>query len=99
MLVGSAWAALETRYTVEVLSKRDGVVSTNLPTTWTYQGCYTEIPNARALASASYTNATGMTEESCIAFCDTLGYIYAGTEYSQECCKCHERAMLWSSQP
>lgn len=86
ILVGSAWAELETRYAVEVLDKRDGVVSTNLPTTWTYQGCYTEGTNGRTLASASYSNTTGMTEESCIAYCNTLGYLYAGTEYSQECC-------------
>jgi hypothetical protein len=86
MLVGSVWAELDTRYVVEVLDKRDGVVSTTLPSTWTYQGCYTD-PGPRTLAGPSYANATGMTEETCIAYCNTQGYIYAGTEYSQECCK------------
>ena len=85
MVVGTAWAGLDTSYAVEVLDKRAGVVSTKLPGTWTYQGCYTD-PGPRTLASASYTNTTGMTEESCISYCSTLGYIYAGTEYSQECC-------------
>jgi hypothetical protein len=28
-----------------------------------------------------------MTEETCINFCNGLGYIYAGVEYSDECCK------------
>ena len=71
---------------MEVLDKRAGVVSTTLPGTWTYQGCYTD-PGPRTLADASYINTTGMTEQSCISYCSTLGYIYAGTEYSQECCK------------
>ena len=28
-----------------------------------------------------------MTEETCIAYCSKAGYIYAGTEYTDECCK------------
>lgn len=28
-----------------------------------------------------------MTDESCINFCAGKGYIYAGTEYSAECCE------------
>lgn len=28
-----------------------------------------------------------MTDESCIAYCTKNGYIYAGTEYSSQCCK------------
>ncbi|WPH02215.1 Hypothetical protein R9X50_00507000 [Acrodontium crateriforme] len=61
------------------------VVSSNLPTGWTSQGCYTEATNSRALTSASYTNNTGMTEESCISFCSSKSLIYAGVEYSSEC--------------
>ena len=41
----------------------------------------------RTLTGASYSNITGMTIESCIAYCDSQGFIYAGTEYSYECCK------------
>lgn len=74
---------LENRYAT-VLDKR--VVPTTLPGTWVYQGCYSEGAN-RALGGQMYANATGMTTESCIAFCDNLGAYYAGTEYSSECCK------------
>lgn len=41
----------------------------------------------RTLTGGGYTNATGMTDEACIAYCEKAGYIYAGTEYSQECCE------------
>lgn len=43
--------------------------------------------NARALSGSAYTDGTAMTDEACTAFCTGGGYIYAGTEYSQECCK------------
>ena len=39
----------------------------------------------RALTGANYVNATGMTVESCITFCDDNDYIYAGLEWYQEC--------------
>jgi hypothetical protein len=39
----------------------------------------------RTLTGGGYTSATAMTDESCIAYCEKAGYIYAGTEYSQEC--------------
>ena len=41
---------------------------------------------SRALTAASYTNTTGMTEESCVNFCNTKSFIYAGVEYGSECC-------------
>jgi hypothetical protein len=28
-----------------------------------------------------------MTEESCVSFCDSQGYYFAGVEYSDECCE------------
>lgn len=93
-LVGSAFASieaanvLEPRYMMEpryaALDTRAAAISSNLPGTWTYQGCYTD-PGPRTLSGPSYTNTTGMTDETCIAFCDSQSYIYAGTEYSQEC--------------
>lgn len=59
--------------------------STNLPGPWSYQGCYTDA-GTRTLSGNSYTNTTGMTVESCIAFCEPGYWIYAGVEYFQECC-------------
>ena len=95
ILVGSSWAdsdiryapVLDQRYAVVLEQRASGpVVPTTLPGKWTYQGCYTD-PGPRTLNAASYTNNTGMTDESCISYCNTLGYIYAGTEYSSQCCK------------
>ena len=41
----------------------------------------------RTLTQAGYYSNTAMTDESCIAYCSSLGYIYAGTEYSSQCCE------------
>lgn len=42
--------------------------------------------NPRTLNSASTAGAT-VTEESCVTYCIGKGYIYAGVEYSDECCE------------
>lgn len=69
------------------------IIERSLPSGWTSQGCYIDNTNGvRALSGASYANSTGMSQESCIAFCAQSGYNYAGVEYAQECCKysfCH----------
>lgn len=49
------------------------------------KGCYQESTTGRLLSGASYTNATGMTVESCVAFCKTNNQAYAGLEYAKEC--------------
>lgn len=41
----------------------------------------------RTIGAASYTSKNAMTDEACIAYCSSLGYIYAGTEYSSQCCE------------
>ncbi len=71
---------------VEVLDKRAVGIPAVLPGKWQYQGCYTD-QGPRTLAAATYASGTAMTIESCIAYCDAAGYLYAGTEYSSECCK------------
>lgn len=50
---------------------------------YTYQGCYTEATNIRALSSASFYDYTAMTLEECAADC--AGYTYFGIEYGGEC--------------
>lgn len=63
------------------LTSRDVPVSQ-----WVPLGCYIDgNAGGRTLASASFTNTTSMTTESCISFCDAQGFVYAGTEFSQEC--------------
>ncbi|KAF8853757.1 WSC-domain protein [Acephala macrosclerotiorum] len=59
------------------------VPASNLPGTWNYQGCYTDV--GRTLTGTSYTNTTGMTDEACVAYCNINEFIYAGTEYSSQC--------------
>lgn len=73
------------------LSKRQA--TSVLPDKWKYQGCYTD-NNPRTLNGPNYVNGTGMTGAQCISYCDAKGYIYAGTEYSQECCK-FAMTILW----
>jgi hypothetical protein len=54
---------------------------------YVYQGCYHEGTNGRLLSGPSYSNDTGMTVESCTAFCkgNMPNGVYAGVEYAQEC--------------
>src|SRR4051812_39032071 len=40
----------------------------------------------RTLSGATYDNATSNTIETCINYCSINGYVYAGTEYSSQCC-------------
>lgn len=53
-----------------------------LPPGWTSQGCYTDV--GRTLTGANTASGT-MTVETCIAFCVSNNYAYAGTEYASEC--------------
>ncbi|KAH8988288.1 copper radical oxidase [Lactarius hatsudake] len=58
----------------------------DLPAGWTSQGCYSDnVDGGRALTSGGYVDATGMTVESCVNFCNGQNFIYAGIEYAQEC--------------
>lgn len=59
-----------------------GPVAVPTASTFTYQGCYTEGTNTRALSAVS-TASVDMTVEKCATFCN--GYSYMGTEYSSEC--------------
>lgn len=51
---------------------------------WSYRGCATDSPAARAFTNASITS-DDLTVESCISFCQAKGLQYAGLEYSKEC--------------
>lgn len=57
---------------------------------WTFRGCWTDNVNARTLTVGSVlvgAPGTKMTIEGCLAACGGMGYVYAGVEYSAECCK------------
>lgn len=49
---------------------------------WSFQGCYTEATNKRALSAKTYADDK-MTLESCASFCKA--YAFFGTEYGREC--------------
>lgn len=53
------------------------------PAEWTYNGCWSD-EGDRQLGGASYA-ADDMTQETCISFCESKGYSFAGMEYAREC--------------
>ncbi|KAF8890280.1 WSC domain-containing protein [Gymnopilus junonius] len=57
----------------------------SFPIGWTSIGCYSDSSASRTLRIAAYTDVNAMTIESCITFCASGGYLYAGVEYSREC--------------
>jgi hypothetical protein len=65
--------------------RRDLPPASSLPNGWTSAGCFLDSVSSRALSSASYADSSGMTAQSCIAFCSSNGYPVAGTEYAREC--------------
>lgn len=50
----------------------------------------------RTLTGGGYDDNVAMTYESCINYCNTAGYIYAGTEYSAQCCNFPQSNLLQS---
>ncbi|TDL23466.1 copper radical oxidase [Rickenella mellea] len=58
---------------------------TTLPGNWTSKGCWTDNPAARTLSASTFLDTNGMTVESCINFCWQGNFIFAGTEFAQEC--------------
>jgi hypothetical protein len=50
-------------------------------------GSHTASDVGRTLTQGVYDDNAAMTDESCIAYCSREGYIYAGTEYSSQCCE------------
>ena len=61
-----------------------GPVTVQTAGAWSYQGCYTEATNGRALSGlANPIPGAQVSVENCTTACQ--GYAYAGVEYSQEC--------------
>ncbi|KAJ4522451.1 hypothetical protein HRR83_003585 [Exophiala dermatitidis] len=51
---------------------------------WSYTGCGTDNYYNRILTGANQANDQ-MTNENCVAFCESKGFSVAGTEYGREC--------------
>lgn len=54
------------------------------PTGWESKGCFTDDGNPRTLSGPSMA-ANDLTTASCVSFCSSNGYSFAGTEYAGEC--------------
>ncbi|KIW47070.1 uncharacterized protein PV06_02678 [Exophiala oligosperma] len=52
---------------------------------WQYMGCAFDNSTPRPLAGKYYYNVTGMTIETCTAYCKQNGYAMAGMETSSQC--------------
>ncbi|KAL7277999.1 hypothetical protein ACG7TL_007952 [Trametes sanguinea] len=64
---------------------RQAPATPNIPgTNYTFLGCFTD-QGARTLGGATFTNTTGMTVESCVSFCSSQDFNFAGLEFAQEC--------------
>ncbi|QIW95400.1 hypothetical protein AMS68_000918 [Peltaster fructicola] len=59
--------------------------SNSLPTNWTYTGCYNDNQGSRTLNGPYYGDGSGMNASTCVSFCASQNYVYAGTEYSSQC--------------
>lgn len=64
--------------------------ASNLPTNWTYVGCWSDNQGARTLGGANYGDNSGMNATSCISYCQSKGNVYAGTEYSTRKSQCSQ---------
>lgn len=83
----AVFSAAVFQLTTASILRRDLTVPTNLPTGWSYVGCFFEVAGGRALGGAAYTDQAGMTGQTCITYCSNAGFTYAGTEYAYECCE------------
>lgn len=51
----------------------------------TYLGCYYDSDSPRVLSVGPYTLSSTLTTATCVQYCESAGYAYAGTEYGVEC--------------
>lgn len=70
-----------------VILRRDLTPPANPQEGWNYIGCFVDSVAQRVLNGAVHYDTTGLTAESCVAFCSGAGFAYAGMEYTAECCE------------
>ena len=61
------------------------VQTTNLPGSWTYQGCLTDQDGATRTFPYKNVLETNNTADNCLSLCSQFDYMAGGTEYGQEC--------------
>ena len=79
ILVAACFLCLTTS-AVSIVKRQS--LSTNAPSGWTYEGCYSDSVSNRVIDGSSYVNGSSMTEESCTTFCGNASYTFAGVEYA-----------------
>lgn len=82
LLPTTAQATLVSSSNIASTTSSSSTFAVTTASSFTYQGCYTEGTNTRALSTA-FTASRDMTVEKCAVFC--IGYRYMGVEYSTEC--------------
>lgn len=82
LLPTTAQATLVSSSNIASFTSSTSIFAVTSASSFTYQGCYTEGTNTRALSTA-FKASRDMTVEKCAVFCN--GYSYMGVEYSTEC--------------
>jgi hypothetical protein len=52
---------------------------------WSYKGCLLDTVSPRTLPNWSNFNGPNMSNAACVEFCDSRGFVAAGTEYAGQC--------------
>jgi len=73
------------QFTCNAAAEQVGPLFPNGTARYCYTGCFKENNLGRQLATAAYSDTKNKTNDRCITACLRLGYIFAGTQYSQEC--------------
>ncbi|KAF9873174.1 hypothetical protein CkaCkLH20_09337 [Colletotrichum karsti] len=71
----------------DVLKRAVNGICDALPSKWSYMGCYSDSPSTRVLSGDRWCpdDPNGLSQETCIEFCDGKGYGLAGVEWGKEC--------------
>ena len=71
-------------FACNVVTPQVGPMLSNGTTQYAYAGCYKEFNPGRQLQKQLYTSANN-TNDMCISQCAAAGYVFAGTQFRQEC--------------
>jgi hypothetical protein len=75
----------EIQFQCTAAAEQVGPVYDNGTAQYGYMGCFKENNPGRQLAQQAYSDTTTNTNGKCITKCQALGYVFAGTQYRQEC--------------
>ncbi|PSN61392.1 WSC-domain-containing protein [Corynespora cassiicola Philippines] len=75
----------QVQFSCTASSEQVGPLFSNGSAQYGYVGCFKENNPGRQLAVNVYSDTNGNTNDRCINTCYSQGFIFAGTQYSQEC--------------